>query len=214
MTEITFSQDDGEDVNVDLKNPAIAAALAWLIPGAGHFYQGRRGKSILFFVCIMSTFLFGLGLGRGRVVYASAQPGDYRWQYLFQVQCGLVALPAIGQAMQTAGGKDPFLVLCERYPESYPDPSLRFKKITPENRDPQYNGPTLKDGFMAPPPGPVSQGNNPDVMSMWYFDYRHDYDMGVLFTVIAGLLNVLAIYDAAVGPAIVTPLQKRMDEAS
>ena len=47
-------------------------------------------------------------------------------------------------------------------------------------------------------------------MSMWYFDYRHDYDMGLLFTVVAGLLNVLAIYDAAVGPAIITPLQKHL----
>ena len=63
---------------------------------------------------------------------------------------------------------------------------------------------------MAPPPGPVSLGNDPDVMSMWYFDYRHDYDIGLLFTVIAGLLNVLAMYDAAVGPAIITPLQKQL----
>lgn len=212
MTEIVFPQDGTEDITVDLKNPAIAAFMAWLVPGAGHFYQGRRGKAILFFVCILGIFLFGLGLGRGRVVYASAQPGDYRWQYLCQVQCGLVALPAVAQALQTAGGKDPFLVLCERYPANYPDPSLRFKKITPENRDPQYNGATLKDGFMAPPPGPVSLGNDPDVMSMWYFDYRQDYDMGVLFTVVAGLLNVLAIYDAAVGPAIVTPLQKQLEE--
>ena len=212
MTEITFPQDEGEPLTVDLKHPGMAAFLAWLIPGAGHFYQGRKGKAVLFFLCIMGTFLFGLGLGRGRVVYASAQPGDYRWQYICQAQCGLVAMPAVAQWLQTADGKDPFFVLCERYPGNYYDESLQFKKITPENRDPQYSGPTLKDGFMAPPPGPVSLGNNPDVMSMWYFDYRHDYDMGLLFTVVAGLLNVLAIYDAAVGPAIITPLQKQLAE--
>ena len=31
---------------VPLKNPAKAAFLAWLVPGLGHFYQGRTGKGI------------------------------------------------------------------------------------------------------------------------------------------------------------------------
>jgi hypothetical protein len=32
--------------------------------------------------------------------------------------------------------------------------------------------------------------------------------MGTLFTVVAGLLNLMAIYDAFVGPAILTRSQK------
>ena len=63
MTEIVFPQDDGQALTVDLRNPYLAALLAWLIPGAGHFYQRRRAKGALFCICILGTFLFGLGLG-------------------------------------------------------------------------------------------------------------------------------------------------------
>lgn len=206
MTEIIYPQENGESITVDLKTPWIAALLAWLLPGAGHYYQQRKGKAILFFICIMGTFLFGLGLGRGRVVYASMREGDFRWQYFLQVPVGAVAFPAMLQAMQVSGGNDPLFVLCERYPADYSDPDQRFRKITDENRDPNFRGKTLKDGFMAPPAPPISPtGNEPDVPSMWYFDYRHGYDIGTLFTVVAGLLNLLAIYDAFAGPAIVMP---------
>ena len=43
-----------------LKDPLVAGILAWLIPGAGHFYQGRWAKGILYLVCILGLFLWGL----------------------------------------------------------------------------------------------------------------------------------------------------------
>ena len=79
---------------VDLKSRSLAAFLAWLIPGAGHYYQGRTIKAGLFFVCIMSTWLLGFALGGFNVVYASWQPGDRRWQYPLQAGVGLAAMPA------------------------------------------------------------------------------------------------------------------------
>ena len=39
-----------QPIEIDLKEPWIAALLAWLMPGMGHVYQGRTGKGILFFV--------------------------------------------------------------------------------------------------------------------------------------------------------------------
>jgi len=39
----------------------IAMVLAYLIPGAGHLYLGRRGRAIAFF-CIV-VFMFAIGLG-------------------------------------------------------------------------------------------------------------------------------------------------------
>ena len=77
-------QQDAVRQTVDLKDPALAGFLAWLVPGLGHLYQGRRAKAALFFVCIMGTFIYGcyLGgskeLGWGRVVYFSWRPGDKR----------------------------------------------------------------------------------------------------------------------------------------
>lgn len=54
---------------VPLKNPWLAGVLAFLMPGAGHLYQGRIFKAVLYFVCILSTFGFGVSIGEGRPVY-------------------------------------------------------------------------------------------------------------------------------------------------
>ena len=211
MPEIVYPQDEGEPIVVDLQDPYWAAFLAWIWPGAGHFYQRRFAKGFLFMICVLSTFFFGLGLGHGRVVYASFKTGDMRWQYICQLGVGAPALPAMVQAMKTKNGADPFWVLCERFPADYPVESLRFQRITDENRPPNFDEETLKDGFMAPPAGPIYQ-DMPDTLGRWHFDYKHFYELGTLFTVIAGLLNLLAIYDAFCGPAILTPAQReRMD---
>lgn len=205
MTEVVYSQpDNAQPVSVELRNPGVAALLAWLLPGAGHFYQGRFPKGFLFMICVISTFMYGLGLGRGRVVYASTREGDFRWQYAFQAGAGLMALPALVQAAKAKNDATPFFVLCERYPANYPIEAKRFHRIDPAD---DYSGPTLKDGFMAPPAGPRLQ-NDADVLGMWHRDYKHNYEMGTLYTVIAGLLNLLAVYDAFVGPAILTPAQR------
>jgi TM2 domain-containing membrane protein YozV len=56
---------------------ATACALAWVIPGAGHFYLGKRVKSIIFFAVVTLTFMFGLAMD-GRVYLASPdQPLSY-----------------------------------------------------------------------------------------------------------------------------------------
>lgn len=45
---------------VTTKSSAVAAALAWIFPGLGHFYLGRRKTAILFAVIVTVTFLLGL----------------------------------------------------------------------------------------------------------------------------------------------------------
>src|SRR3982750_4957010 len=98
----TSAADDSE-VEIDLKDPRLAAFLAWLVPGLGHVYQGRTGKGVLFFVCIVGTFFYGMYIGGGRVVYASTADAlsmrflQDRWQYVCQVGAGLPALLAPGE---------------------------------------------------------------------------------------------------------------------
>lgn len=41
-------------------------ALAWLVPGLGHWIVGRRRKALLFFGVISATFLAGVLLAQGR----------------------------------------------------------------------------------------------------------------------------------------------------
>ena len=55
---------------VTLKNPLIAALLAYLIPGAGHWYQGRKFKATIYSVCILSLFIWGMILGNWQPVYS------------------------------------------------------------------------------------------------------------------------------------------------
>ena len=212
MPEIIYPQDEGDPIVVDLHDPYWAAFLAWLWPGAGHFYQRRFAKGFLFMICVLSTFFFGLGLGHGRVVYASFKKGDMRWQYVCQVAVGAPALPAVVQMMKTKNGEDPLWVLCERYGEDHPMDQQRFARITDDNRIKDYKGRIYKDGFMAPPAGPISQ-NFWDTLGRWHFDYKHFFELGTVYTVIAGLLNLFAIYDAFCGPAILTPAQREQLES-
>ena len=124
---------DGE--RIDLRNRSLAALLAWLIPGAGHFYQGRHAKGVLFLVCILSAWILGFALGGGHVVYASWVPGDKRWHYFLQAGVGGAALPALLQAklMKDSTTKD---------------------GETSRNYEPYWGG------FMAPPLRPVEESRS------------------------------------------------------
>ena len=206
MTEVIYPQEEGEAIVVNLRDPYWAAFLAWIWPGAGHFYQRRWAKGYLFMICILSIFFYGLFIGRGRVVYASFRNNDFRWHYICQFGAGAPALPALVQAAKTRDGGDPFWVLCERHGSHSPTP---FVQVT---ADLPAQGATLKDGFMAPPAGRIDPRNN-DVLGQWHIEMKHLFEIGTLFTVVAGLLNLLAIYDAFCGPAILTPEQKEKMEA-
>jgi hypothetical protein len=44
-------------------NPLLALVLAWLVPGAGHFYLGRPIRGAIIFVVIGATFWTGMAVG-------------------------------------------------------------------------------------------------------------------------------------------------------
>ena len=193
---------DETAVEIDLKDPRVAAFLAWLVPGLGHLYQGRTGKGVLFFVCIVGTFVYGLSLGQGRVVYAStadvfSRQFLERWQYICQVGVGLPALPALVQRERVRQHKDPLVA------DWFMRPPY---KVPPRH---------LPDGFTS-----TDQANNtiyhPDELAQWNYDLGDAFELGTVFTVIAGLLNVLAIYDAYGGPLIIPPAKnkKKRDDKS
>ncbi|MEZ6060912.1 MAG: DUF6677 family protein [Planctomycetaceae bacterium] len=66
-----------KDPRINLRSPAVAAVLAFLIPGAGHLYQQRNLKAGIFAVCILGTFFGGMILGDWQPVYSQViQPSD------------------------------------------------------------------------------------------------------------------------------------------
>jgi hypothetical protein len=42
---------------------AVAGLLAWLIPGAGHWFLGRRVRAVILFVIIQGLFWWGVAIG-------------------------------------------------------------------------------------------------------------------------------------------------------
>ncbi len=83
------------------KNPWIAGLLAYLIPGAGHFYQGRMLKAVIYSVSILGLFIWGQKLGEGMVVYnLPDRGGAFRYvalSYAAQLGAGGCALPSLIQ---------------------------------------------------------------------------------------------------------------------
>ena len=59
----------------------------------------------------------------------------------------------------------------------------------------------LFDGVMAPPQQPVLPEGE-DELARWHETLSGNFDLGTLYTMIAGLLNVLAICDAYAGPFV------------
>jgi len=161
-------------VDVDLRNPRLAALWAWLWPGAGHMYQGRYGKGLLFMLCILITYFWGLALGGGHVVYASFRKPDFRYPYICQVGVGIPALPALVQSYRVMNDKKPL----------------------------------FGSDIMAPPQQPVVESEY-DQLAQWHSDAGFYFELGTLYTMVAGLLNVLAIYDAHSGPVFTLPERKQ-----
>jgi hypothetical protein len=159
VSKVVVAASAGQSAEVvNLKDPTVAAILAWLIPGMGHIYQGRTAKGVLFMVTILGTFFYGLFLSDGKAVYASWLDDDRRPHYFAQLGAGLPALPALVQTYRVRSGKAP-----------------------------------LFGGFEAPPADPAQ-------LSEWYRKLHNYFELGTVYTMIAGLLNVLAIYDAWGGP--------------
>lgn len=190
---VAVSPDDGSAI--DLRNPALAALLSWCVPGLGQLYQGRTLKGRLFMGSILGTFLVGLWLGGGKVVYASWKPGDTRWAYVCQAGAGLVALPAAVQSMQLNGvGKEPLFGASFMAPPLAPGQYVsRSYADTLARTDPDIDA---EDFFDKPP----LRQFRADQVSIWHRRLGRWFEIGTLYTMLAGMLNVLVIYDAFAGP--------------
>jgi hypothetical protein len=152
-----------EQQTVELRDPLFSAFLAWLVPGAGHLYQGRTGKAILYAGCILGLYTMGMVMGEGMIVYwrwvnPFNYPEKFCLYYLGQFWVGLPALPALIQGTLQHFGKEPILW-----------------------------------GLLAEPPQNVLNGLHPRLGKL--------VEIGTIYTTVAGLLNILAIYDAYEGPA-------------
>ena len=69
----------------------LALILAWLVPGAGHWYMGHRGRAIAICLGIWAAFVLGVVLGGIDVIDPH---GDFfaKIRFCAQIMCGLPAM--------------------------------------------------------------------------------------------------------------------------
>lgn len=90
------------DPRIPLKQPWLAGILAFLLPGAGHLYQGRLLKAGIYAVCILGLFFTGMAMAEWKAVQAPPKGPRGRGfaqplKYAAQVGVGLPAMYALVQ---------------------------------------------------------------------------------------------------------------------
>jgi TM2 domain-containing membrane protein YozV len=169
-----------------------AAFLSYVVPGLGQIAQGRVGKGLLFLVSLYALFAYGMFLGR--------------WSNVFLAD--------------TAGQNPPFPTLPRLVNNLYNRPHFAGQfwigaAAWPAiwhywHQDPNKDRGTIdnrKDFFarfeMAPSERELNELQR---------DGDKHWDLGWVYTVIAGVLNVLVIYDALAGPAFGSGTAKSTEE--
>ena len=100
--EIQLARDPEEPLQQEkerresLSNVLIPCVLAWLLPGAGHFYLGRRRRAIFFFVIVLVTLTLGLWMDGRTYVYDRGHPLTYLATF---ANVGLGPLDLVGRRM-------------------------------------------------------------------------------------------------------------------
>jgi hypothetical protein len=183
MSDTHVTSSENKPTGIDIRNPYIAGLLAWLFPGLGHCYQARYHKAVIFFLCIVPTFIAGCALasnsevGTARNVYWSWRWGrDMRLWTVVQAPLGIAAIPSGIQAWYVnTGSAPPFGTLMA-------PPCLYYGDKTGVS-------PVLNEIRKKTP----------------YFE------LGTYLTAIAGLMNLLVIFDAIDGPFVG---RRKEDEAT
>ncbi len=180
--------------NAPVKLDPLAGVLSYLIPGLGQIVRGRVTKGVVFFVSLYALFFYGMALGKFRNVYLPDQAAELR-------------------RLKDARMKD--------IPESEISDAERRNSISRTLGD-MYNRPHFMGQFFigiaawpailqyhnfdaskqtGPIFGEFMRAPHPDELNRLQREESKTWDLGWVYTVIAGVLNILVIYDAIAGPA-------------
>jgi hypothetical protein len=161
----------------------LAGFLSYLIPGLGQIYQGRVAKGALFMVCLYGLFFCGMYLGDWKNVYLpdSAQNNPLPLKNLLgETMTNVVS--NIYNRFQFAGQ---FWIGVAAWPAIW---QYNEEPVPSEQTSPFWHN------FERTPPEKTLNELQVEKGKTW--------DLAWVYTVIAGVLNVLVIYDAAAGPAL------------
>jgi hypothetical protein len=167
--------DPNENLPLPQRNfSPLGAVLSYLVPGLGQIVDGRVGKGLLFFFSLYTLFFFGEYLGDWRNVYVSETPAPRDPQQGRGRLLEYVADKARFFAQFWIGvAAWPAIVQHVTYVENTPHSLLGNYQRRPTEFELNNQ---LRNSDKSP-------------------------DVGWMYTVIAGVLNILVIYDALAGPA-------------
>jgi len=169
----------------------FAAILSYLVPGLGQIYQGRVGKGVLFCVCLYLLFFYGMFLGRWSNVFLGDTSARFpAWRLP----------PLLNNLYNRPHFAGQFWMGVAAWPAVY------HYRTDPPN---QPRGPiATRDEFLKKFQAAPDEAE----LNALQRDGDKRWDLGWVYTVIAGVLNVLVIYDALAGPAF-GPRDARKDPA-
>ncbi len=201
----------------------LAGILSYLVPGLGQISQGRFGKGLLFLVCVYGLFFYGQRLGSktepfegeeyrvGSNVYLPDTMDRNnpvvvpyinwtlpRWmanlynrpQFAGQFWVGMAAWPAIWQYQHADDDRDRLLRndIAEQR-------ALGNKDKAEELEQKLRHGNPLFGQYQRAP--------SEEAINVIQTSGDKLLELGWVYTVIAGVLNIMVIYDALAGPAFV-----------
>jgi hypothetical protein len=185
----------------------LPALLSYLVPGLGQIVQGRVAKGLLFMVCLYTLFFYGLFLGRGQAAVPSAGSGKLE-EYRVSSNVYLPTAKDRDQAGNQANNPFnlPDFVLDVYHRPQFLGQFWMGAVVWPAvwqyaTYDKAHNdkGHWLLGKFMRTP--------TVEELNAIHTTSDKNIDLGWVCTVIAGVLNILVIYDALAGPAYPPPTQ-------
>lgn len=167
---------------------ALAAFLSYLVPGLGQIYQGRYAKGFLFMISLLGMFSLGQAMGNWQNVYLPRS--DVRGGVVNDLRLTpsslLIRWHYIGQ----------FCIGVYSWPALW-----------------QYFDGPLPDRDAHPFWHEFQRAPEERKLNPFLVNSDKGPDLGWVYTVVAGMLNILVIYDAYAGPLLI-PLARPSSKQS
>jgi hypothetical protein len=160
----------------------LAALLSYLVPGLGQIYQGRVGKGLLFFGGLYTLFFYGMWMGQWKNVWLP----------------DATALPDVSIAGQQLGGPAKAL----KYRLEFLGQFWIGAAAWPAVHQYATFDSTKEKGKLF---GKFQRAPIESELNELQRNGDKRWDLGWVYTVIAGVLNLLVIYDAFAGPMFRDP---------
>lgn len=163
----------------------LAGVLSYLVPGLGQIVQGRIGKGVLFMACLLGMFTGGQALGDWQNVYLPdvARGVDQQWENNpWRLPKPFLPLANLYHRWHFAGQ---FWIGVAAWPAIWQYNKL---PVPAEETSPFWHN------FQR---GPRSEAD----LNEYLTNSDKTPDVAWVYTVIAGVLNILVIYDAYAGAA-------------